>query len=564
MKNINKLQHFIFVVLILGLIFVQSYSAEAVSSTGESNAFSVYTINSLADINRGLSLYGDGDYVHIPNTPDINLGTHDKRTVEVWFKVRDKTISTKKQVIYEEGGTTRGLNIYLFDSLLYVSEYNENMSSWSGTYLSTDAIESEKWHHVALVLDGTDTLQSNALKAYLDGNSFGSGNGLRLVEHLNPIGIGAANGKTRFEDETFEGGEGHFFDGLIDEVRIWNIARPQEHIRATMNEKLQGNEPDLVAYFSFNDGTGYDSSQHSGNHGRLQGDAEIVTLHGPWPQPKIGDVSGNDEITAHDAALILQYVVGLISEFPADSMVSPSAIEPRDYEISLPNVETSAGGRIQVPIAINDATGLLAGGITVKYDQTVLRATDVLCGGILSRSYWRKNTDLDGEVRFAFASGESPTESGRMLVIEFDVLPHAEGKTSPLILEDVNLSNSRSIMKIDGEVRVIPSTFALLQNFPNPFNPDTWLPYQLASASPVSISIYNAKGQLIRTLNLGYQNAGAYVTKGKAAYWDGKDNAGENVASGVYFYTLRIERQRNPDEERVEEFRYTRKMAIMK
>ena len=138
-------------------------------------------------------------------------------------------------------------------------------------------------------------------------------------------------------------------------------------------------------------------------------------------------------------------------------------------------------------------------------------------------------------------------------MVEFEVLPNAEGRTSHLILENIDLSNSRSITKIDGEVRVIPSTFALLQNFPNPFNPDTWLPYKLASASPVSISIYNAKGQLIRTLHFGNKNAGVYVTKGKAAYWDGKDNVGEKVASGVYFYTFQSE-----------EFTATRKMVIMK
>jgi hypothetical protein len=142
---------------------------------------------------------------------------------------------------------------------------------------------------------------------------------------------------------------------------------------------------------------------------------------------------------------------------------------------------------------------------------------------------------------------------GRMLMVEFEVLPNAEGKTSPLILENVNLSNSLSIKKINGEVRVIPSNFALLQNFPNPFNPDTWIPYKLASDSLVSVSIYNAKGQLIRTLPLGYQNAGVYVTKGKAAYWDGRDNVGERVSSGVYFYTLQTGK-----------FISTRKMVIVK
>jgi hypothetical protein len=265
------------------------------------------------------------------------------------------------------------------------------------------------------------------------------------------------------------------------------------------------------------------------------------------------DVSGDGKVSTYDAALIMQYVVGLISEFPVDLMVSPSTTEQHDYELNLPDIETLEGGKIQVPISVNDSTGLLAGGITIKYDSAVLKAVDYAPLKLLNGYYWKANTNLPGEVRFAFASVESTEGQGNLLMVEFEVLPNTEGKTSPLIIENANLSNSRSIRKINGEVRVIPSSFALLQNFPNPFNPDTWLPYKLASSSPVSISIYNAKGQLIRTLHLGYQNAGVYASKGKAAYWDGRDSLGEKVTSGVYFYTIRAE-----------EFRATRKMVILK
>ena len=99
----------------------------------------------------------------------------------------------------------------------------------------------------------------------------------------------------------------------------------------------------------------------------------------------------------------------------------------------------------------------------------------------------------------------------------------------------------------------LPKQSALLPNYPNPFNPETWLPYQLAEDANVTISIYNLNGQLVRTLLLGNQRAGAYVLKHKAAYWDGKDSFGQQVASGVYFYTLRAEK-----------FRATRKMVILK
>ncbi|MBC8233132.1 T9SS type A sorting domain-containing protein, partial [bacterium] len=91
------------------------------------------------------------------------------------------------------------------------------------------------------------------------------------------------------------------------------------------------------------------------------------------------------------------------------------------------------------------------------------------------------------------------------------------------------------------------------QNYPNPFNPETWIPFQLEKDADVSISIYSMSGELVKTLYLGKQKAGFYSTKPKSAYWDGRDNLGEKVSSGVYFYTLQAG-----------DFRATNKMVIMK
>ncbi len=79
---------------------------------------------------------------------------------------------------------------------------------------------------------------------------------------------------------------------------------------------------------------------------------------------------------------------------------------------------------------------------------------------------------------------------------------------------------------------------ALLANFPNPLNPETWIPYQLTEAAHVRIRIYDVAGQLVRTLDLGEQSAGAYLSRQRAAYWDGRNHIGEEVSSGIYFYTL--------------------------
>ncbi len=84
-----------------------------------------------------------------------------------------------------------------------------------------------------------------------------------------------------------------------------------------------------------------------------------------------------------------------------------------------------------------------------------------------------------------------------------------------------------------------PQETRLLANYPNPFNPETWIPYQLAIGTDVQILIYDAKGTLIRQLGLGYQPEGYYTDRNSAAYWNGRNALGEHVASGIYFYQLR-------------------------
>ena len=94
---------------------------------------------------------------------------------------------------------------------------------------------------------------------------------------------------------------------------------------------------------------------------------------------------------------------------------------------------------------------------------------------------------------------------------------------------------------------------ALLSNYPNPFNPETWIPYQLSEPAEVTVMIYAANGAVVRTLDLGHRRAGSYASRHRAAYWDGRNAQGEPVASGVYFYTLKAG-----------DFSATRKMVIRK
>ena len=106
-----------------------------------------------------------------------------------------------------------------------------------------------------------------------------------------------------------------------------------------------------------------------------------------------------------------------------------------------------------------------------------------------------------------------------------------------LNLTDPNFQ--RGIQVLENLLKVLtPKETALLPNYPNPFNPETWIPYQLSKPTDVTLRIYAVDGKLVRLLDLGHQHAGLYHSRSRAAYWDGRNQIGEPVASGLYFYTL--------------------------
>ncbi len=273
------------------------------------------------------------------------------------------------------------------------------------------------------------------------------------------------------------------------------------------------------------------------------------------PSFPVGDVSGDGIVSTYDAILILQFVVGLIDKFPVEKLTVSSSENAifRDYEVSVPDINVAQGKRVFVPININDVVGLNAGAITLKYNPTVIKAVDVAAFGPLRGAYWQANTEIEGEVRFAFASIEQTRGSGRILAVEFEALSNMEERTSPLILDYVQLARSRSIQKLNGSLTVLPTATRLLQNYPNPFNPETWIPYQLAEDAQVSVQIYDIGGKLMRTLDFGLKPAGFYLTRERAAHWDGRNQFGERVSSGMYFYRITAGG-----------FAATRKMAILK
>ena len=128
---------------------------------------------------------------------------------------------------------------------------------------------------------------------------------------------------------------------------------------------------------------------------------------------------------------------------------------------------------------------------------------------------------------------------------------NAESQTLSFKVTPEDLANAVLSVQLDSIGQ--PTQNRLLQNYPNPFNPETWIPYQLAEDSSVTVSIYDTTGQLVRTLPLGFQAAGFYNSRERAAYWNGRNALGERVASGIYFYQLTTP-----------SFQQTRRLVIVK
>ena len=155
-------------------------------------------------------------------------------------------------------------------------------------------------------------------------------------------------------------------------------------------------------------------------------------------------------------------------------------------------------------------------------------------------------------VAVAAALGKTAANAPSAANLSPETIQHWLSQARQLDLTDATLQ--RGIRFLEQLLLTLtPKETALLANYPNPFNPETWIPYQLASSVDVTVRIHTIDGSLVRTLALGHKAVGIYQSRSHAAYWDGKNEIGEPVASGVYFYTLTAG-----------DFTATRKMLIRK
>ena len=176
---------------------------------------------------NALQFNGVDDGVHIPDAATVNLSTQQNRTVVAIFKC-DDVDKPEKQVVYEEGGTTRGLTIYVHEGLVYAGGWNlsDYTPEWTGTYLSAP-ISSNAWYAVAMVLrDGGAGQEDDKFEMWMDGVLVGTGPGGELRSRSNDNGIGYHNSQVKFHDGNVSA-TGSYFEGIVDEIWILGAALTQ-------------------------------------------------------------------------------------------------------------------------------------------------------------------------------------------------------------------------------------------------------------------------------------------------------------------------------------------------
>ena len=259
-------------------------------------------------------------------------------------------------------------------------------------------------------------------------------------------------------------------------------------------------------------------------------EAEFIGLDPDWVDRITPEILGGDEVFV---SFDLQVVP--INWTPV--FAAPAAVTTNPFSLSDVNVD----GQVNVTDLILVSNAL---------EQTNLGnlRVDVNSDGIFTIA------DLIQVAQHLGQSIGSDTPAALVLPEGFTYATVEEWIDSARAVDDGSLVFQQGIANLELLLTlIVPEKTVLLHNYPNPFNPETWIPYHLTEPAEVMISIYAVDGRLVRTLALGHQAAGYYQNKSRAAHWDGRNNVGERVASGIYFYTITAG-----------DFAATKKMLIMK
>lgn len=252
-----------------------------------------------------------------------------------------------------------------------------------------------------------------------------------------------------------------------------------------------------------------------------------------WPcfVLEVADVSGNGVISAYDAALIMRYTIDLIPSFPAEGGSPRSMQSERTLTVGPVEDEDSA---LVVPLVINDMEGVVSGEIELTFDPAKVMRVEIIQGEATFGYMFASNV-VEDKLLVAFAAAEAGTGSGSIAEIRLILTGPYEDLSDLLVIDSVNLNDGEIDVQMVGHEPSTPAPYRISQNYPNPFNPGTTITYTLPEPAQVHLAIYNFAGQWVRTLIENEQGPGEH-----AAHWDGLDSEGQMVSSGVYLYRVEV------------------------
>ncbi|MAF13082.1 hypothetical protein CMK11_21735 [Candidatus Poribacteria bacterium] len=352
----------------------------------------------------------------------------------------------------------------------------------------------------------------------------------------------------------------------VDAGAVTNTTSPVGLSRARLNDGAVASTPVggtfAVVNFMYGDVTGNgDWGGFDGAHvlehvaqALLAGDHTFpIELAAPvWaPLPlteaeadSVADVDQSADVTAMDASLILQAAVGILADLPVAPPASPAISAARAaYVINGAATSERPGAHITLTLDASTMAGLRAGELVLEFDGALLRPVDVsLRHGATDDNAQRPllvQREGDGRLAVAFASARPIEASDALLEVTFEATRDISRARESAIRAS-HLRLNRSLVETDFTLpfRIEPFQTRLMANYPNPFNPETWIPFELAEAADVTVRIYGLDGGLMRKLELGARAVGEHVGREDAAYWDGRNTDGEAAASGVYIYEL--------------------------
>ena len=564
-----------------------------------------FNLSLAAGIGSVLSLDGDGDEVRVGHAQSLVMT--DALTIEAWiyplgtgsgwgYTDDDGGIIVNKEGEYELGR--------FHDGSIQFAVANES-PGWD--WINSGYIVPEgTWAHLALTYSANAQIFQLFANGVLVFSTAGKGEIGDVYSTNNYFKIGG-----RREEAA------QYFDGMIDEVRLWNIVRTEAEIQATMNASLQGNELGLAGYWNFDDGTANDLSTNR-NHGDLHGNAAIVTSQtakiffsainwvnvgdtftldltveditdfAGWQldiafNPEVlkavsvseGSLLSKDggstffqegeidntggEITGISGVLISKSGISGTGTLLSVTFEAKAAGEER---LQLHNVKLGSANRsiIFYEIIINPIV------VERSYDVNGDGMVNILDLTLVSQNFGQVNPQVD-------VNDDGTVDIFDLIAVAQDLAttplaPSVEawnrsGLNPEAIQNWIDMAHAANDGSLAFRVGIAnlehlleamrPDQTSLLANYPNPFNPETWIPYQLAHAADVTLTIYDTQGTLVRQLDLGYQHVGYYTDKTRAAYWNERNHVGESVGSGIYFYQLRAG-----------DYSTTRKMVILK